>query len=180
VSKYLSIAEIAELADIPNSSCRRYLADFEVFFMVKGGSRVKKYEAAAVDILKRIKQLYDDGMGTTEIHSVLVNEFPLVVDSEKQERKEEAAAHVPGLATSEDIAEIKQALEQQKQFNEMLVKKLDEQNAYIKKSIERRDQQLMESLRATLEERKAIAMQEAAATAEQKKKGFWAKLFRIE
>lgn len=180
MSNYLTIAEIAELADIPNSSCRRYLSDFNAFFMVKGGSRVKKYEAAAVDILKRIKQLYDDGMGTVEIHSVLANEFPLVIDSDKQEKKEEAATNVPGIATSEDIAEIKKALEQQKQFNEMLVKKLDEQNEYIKQSLERRDRQLMESLRATLEERKMIAMQEAAAAEEKKKKGFWARLFQSE
>lgn len=176
MSEYLPIAEIAELADIPNSTCRRYLADFEAFFIVKGGSRVKRYEVAAVDVLKRIKQLYDDGMGTTEIHNVLVNEFPLVIDGEK-ERTEEAAAHVPGLATSEDIAEIKQALEQQKQFNEQLVKKLDEQNQYIKESLERRDRQLMESLRATLEERKQAALQEAAAEEERKAKGFWARLF---
>lgn len=177
MSKYLPIAELAELADIPNSTCRRYLADFEAFFIVKGGSRVKRYEAAAVDILKRIKQLYDDGMGTTEIHNVLANEFPLVIDSEKEQKEEAAAAHVPGLATSEDIAEIKQALEQQKQFNEQLVKKLDEQNHYIKESLERRDRQLMESLRATLEERKQAALQAAAAEEERKAKGFWSRLF---
>src|SRR4051794_14265701 len=91
MSKYLPIAEIAELADIPNSTCRRYLAAFESFFMVKGGSRLKKYEIGSVDILKRIKQLYDEGQDTNEIHSVLVNEFPLVINSDKQQESHEQA-----------------------------------------------------------------------------------------
>lgn len=172
MSKYLSIAEIAELADIPNSTCRRYLASFESFFLVKGGSRLKKYEISSVDILKRIKQLYDEGMDTTEIHSVLVNEFPLVIDNEKQEQKEKATT-TPGLATSEDIAEIKKALEQQQQFNEMLVKKLDEQNTYIKDSLDRRDKELIKSIRE-IQEAKQLT---AASEEKPEKKGFFKRLF---
>lgn len=178
MSKYLSIAEIAELADIPNSSCRRYLADFEAFFMVKGGSRVKKYEATAVDILKRIKQLYDDGMGTTEIHSVLVNEFPLVVDGEKLERKEEAAAHVPGLATSEDIEGIKQAFRDE--FMNMKNELREEIKQEFQNVLEEKMQHFQRDaeLRRITQTTKEKTIEEVAAAKE--KKGFWARLFRSE
>lgn len=176
MSKYLTIAEIAEQADIPNSTCRRYLASFEAFFLVKGGSRLKKYEAGAVDILKRIKDLYENGMDTNEIHNVLINEFPLVVNGDEQQESNEQASTVPTLATSEDISEIKQALEQQKQFNEMLLKKLDEQNEYIKQSLERRDKQLLESIRA-IQEQKQAQIETAISQQKQEKKSFFARLF---
>lgn len=179
---YLTIAEISEQVGIPNSTCRRYLTSFETFFIVKGGSRLKKYEQQAVDVLKRIKQLYEDGQDTNEIHSVLVNEFPLVINGdEQQEGTNKQQTAVSTLATSEDITEIKTALEQQRQFseqqqefNKMLLQKLNEQNEYIKESLERRDQQLLESIRQ-LQEQKQQAQLEVATS--QHKRGFFSRLF---
>lgn len=171
VREFLTIAELAERADIPNSTCRRYLGTFEVFFLVKGGNRVKKYESQAVDILKRIKQLYDEGQDTNEIHNVLKKDFPLVINGDEQQEEDEETSMVSTLATSEDIVEIKRILEQQTQFNQMLLQKLEEQNNYIKESLERRDRQLLEALRESQQARIE------AAPAEQKKPGFFARLF---
>ncbi|MEK4886437.1 MerR family transcriptional regulator [Bacillus sp. FSL W8-0223] len=175
MSEYLTIAELAEQAGIPNSTCRRYLANFEAFFVVKGGSRLKKYEVEAVNVLKRIKQLYDEGKDTNEIRNILANEFPLVINHDDQRETSEKVANTPTLATSEDVEEIKKALEEQKKFNEMLLKKLDEQNRYIKESLEKRDRQLMESLNQALEIRQARI--EAAAAEKEQPKGFFARLF---
>ncbi|MED1421068.1 MerR family transcriptional regulator [Bacillus smithii] len=174
MSEYLTIAELAEQAGIPNSTCRRYLANFESFFVVKGGSRLKKYEAEAANILKRIKQLYDEGKDTNEIRNILANEFPLVISHDDQRETREKVANTPTLATSEDVEEIKKALEEQKKFNEMLLKKLDEQNRYIKESLEKRDRQLMESLNHALEFRQARI--EAAIAEKETQKGFFSRL----
>src|SRR3954454_25177340 len=155
MSKYLTIAELAEQADIPNSTCRRYLTSFESFFLVKGGSRLKKYEASAVDVLKRIKQLYEEGQDTNEIHNSLVSDFPLVVNDDEHEKKEQAVT-VPGLATSEDIAEIKKALDEQKQFNQTLLEQLEEQYLYYEKKFEelKHDREFVSSLKNSMEQRK--------------------------
>jgi len=166
MNKYLTIAELSEQADLSNSTCRRYLSTFESFFMVKGGNRVRKYEAGAVGVLMRIKALYDEGLETNEIHNILVTEFAMVVnDGEEVENENQ----VPTLATSEDIAEIKQALEEQKQFNIMLLERLDQQNKYITESLERRDKALLQAIRESQQ-----AKLETAAT---KKEGFFKRLF---
>lgn len=57
----------------------------------------------------------------------------------------------------------------------MLLKKLDEQNRYIKESLEKRDRQLMESLTQSLEIRQARI--EAAITEKETQKGFFSRLF---
>jgi predicted transcriptional regulator len=179
VNNYLSISEIADKTGISNSTCRRYLSTFERFFVVKGGNRLKKYESSAVVVLGRIRDLYNDGQDTDEIYNILVNEFPMVINGDEQQ--ETNNHQVPSLATSDDIAEIKQQLvdqresmQRQEEFNKALLQKLDEQQKYIEQSIERRDRQLMEVLKESQQARIEAA---AATTQEEKKKGFFSRLF---
>lgn len=167
---YLTISEICKETDVSNSSCRRYLSEFDGFFSVKGGGRVKKYEEQAVNVIMRIKHLYDEGKDKDEIYNVLVNEFPLVIDGEEEQSNNES---VPSLATSDDIAEIKGSLNEQKEFNAELLKRLDQQQQYIDKRLEERDQLLMESINKSLETQKQIA----STREEEQKRSFWARLF---
>ena len=155
VVKYITISEIAEQTDIPNSTCRRYLASFESFFLVKGGSRLKKYEEHAVDVLKRIKDLYENGMDTQEIHNVLANEFPVVINGDEEELKKDEQAPVPLLATGEDIQEIKKALDEQQNFNKLLLEKLEQQHVYYEQKFEelKQDRELIGSLRESMKQR---------------------------
>ena len=71
------------------------------------------------------------------------------------------------------IAEIKSSLEEQKEFNAELLKRLDQQQQYIDKRLEERDRLLMDSINKSLATQKQIA-----ATREEKKQGFWARLFK--
>ena len=155
VVKYITISEIAEQTDIPNSTCRRYLASFESFFLVKGGSRLKKYEEHAIDVLKRIKDLYENGMDTQEIHNVLANEFPVVINGDEEEAKKSEQAPVPLLATGEDIQEIKKALDEQQNFNKLLLEKLEQQHVYYEQRFEelKQDRELIGSLRESMKQR---------------------------
>lgn len=169
VSNYLTITEIAEQADIPRSTCSRYLASFDAFFAVRGGSRLKKYESGAVNVLKRIKQLYDDGLETHEIFDALKNEFPLVVNSGEQQETKEQAQNVPALATSEDLAEIKKALEDQQHFNQALLQKMNEQHLYYEKKFEelKYDRELVGSLRESMQQRRLESAEKENKTNEQ-------------
>lgn len=192
--KYLTIAEIASLADIPNSTCRRYLTAFESFFMVKGGSRLKKYDMSAVDVLKRIKQLYDEGQDTNEIYNVLANDFPLVTNvEEQQENQQEQVMPSTSLSvvTSDELEGIQKALEEQRVFNLALIEELKEQrqliekkDRYIEQSLERRDKELVESLRSSMNNKELqkqlneiqTTLSEIAVT-KKKNKGFFRWLF---
>lgn len=169
MSNYLTITEIAEQTDIPNSTCRRYLASFEPFFSVKGGSRLKKYESDAVNVLMRIKKLYDEGLETHEIFDVLKNEFPLVVNSEEQQETSEKTPTVPTLATSQDIEEIKEALEEQKQFNHVLLKEMKQQHLYYEKKFDelKYDREFVHSLRESMQQRKLESVENENKTTKQ-------------
>jgi hypothetical protein len=67
---------------------------------------------------------------------------------------------------------------EQKEFNKVLLEKLEQQERYINEKLDKRDTILVESLKLSMEERKAIV--EAAVTMEKEekdKKGFFANLF---
>lgn len=76
--------------------------------------------------------------------------------------------------------ELIERLDQQEQFNRELLNRLDQQQDYLKERFERmeRDQELTASLRESLREtQKQYQLQIAAAHEEEKKKGFWSRLF---
>lgn len=160
----MTISELAEKADIPNSTCRRYLATFENFFEVKGGNRLKKYKAEAVDVLKRIKDLYDNGMDTTEIHSVLANEFPMIVtvsfeeDGEPKEKNE----NLPSLATSEQILEILERLDKQEEIIGRLVEKLAKKDQYWEEkfAVFSQDVEMITNFKRSMEQRRLDSSKE--------------------
>lgn len=175
MKEWLNINELSEQTLIPDTTVRRYIQKFPDFFTYKGGSRSRRYESSGIKVLKRIKNLYDQGYETDQVDEVLRQEFPVIVDGDTVADNTEKA-YTPTLATVEDVAEIKDALKEQREFNKLLLEKLDNQERYIKESIEKRDQVLMETMRVMQEERKAI--QETASTKEEEKLSFWGKLFK--
>ncbi|MEB4888882.1 DUF3967 domain-containing protein [Priestia megaterium] len=76
-------------------------------------------------------------------------------------------AKLDRLATLDDIAE---QLDQQKEFNKMLMKQLEQQQKYIEQRLDKRDNQLIESMRNSMDQRQAMI---EAAVAESSKKKWW-------
>lgn len=169
--EWLNIQELAHQTNIPDTTIRRYISKFSTFFIYKGGARSRRYEDTAVKVLIRIKQLYDDGHESEEVDNTLRNEFSVVIDGDNEESFEKAST--PALATADDMAEIKEALKQQQEFNKLLIEKLADQERYIKETLEKRDHLFLESIK-TIQEEKALL--EAAST-EEKKPSFFNRLF---
>lgn len=184
MKEWLSIKEISEKTNIPDPSVRRYIDKFGDFFTYKGGARSKRYEDTGVKVLLRIKQLYEEGYESDGIDGILRKEFAVIIDDDAVGETTEKAV-TPTLATAEDMTEIRQALEEQREFNKQqqafnqaLIEKLNAQENYIKESLVKRDQALLEEMRHRLDEQKAVA--ELAATVELEKKTkstFWSRLF---
>lgn len=63
--------------------------------------------------------------------------------------------------------------QEQMTFNQQLFEQLQQQQEYIKKSIEDRDQKLMLALKESMEARRQLAAAEAVAIEEKKKKSWW-------
>ncbi|MFW5488717.1 MAG: MerR family transcriptional regulator [Desulfovibrio sp.] len=70
--RYL-IVELAQLADIPENTARRYARLFEEFFSGKRYGRATKYPRSDVQTLELISGLYRDGLTTPEIFERLHN-----------------------------------------------------------------------------------------------------------
>lgn len=171
MKEWLNINELAEQTNIPDTTIRRYISKFSTFFIHKGGARSRRYEDKAVKVLIRIKQLYDEGHESEEVDNVLRREFAVVIDGDKGEELFEKSS-TPALATAEDMAEIKEALKQQQEFNKLLIEKLAEQERYIKEVLENQDQLLLESVKVIQEQKSLL---ESATTTE--KVSFFKKLF---
>ena len=61
-------------------------------------------------------------------------------------------------------------LEQQKEFNKMLMEQLEQQQKYIEQRLDKRDNQLIESMRNSIDQRQAMI---EAAVAKAPKKNWW-------
>ncbi len=84
--KWLSVAEISKITMIPAPTARRYASLFKDFLSSKKMGRVTKYPESAVEIFKRIVNLYNEGMVTTEIEQQLCSEFPRTIEISPSER----------------------------------------------------------------------------------------------
>jgi hypothetical protein len=81
------------------------------------------------------------------------------------------------MKTQEEVNhELLNRLDQQGNFNKELVQRLEQQQKYIEERMEQRDRKLMESLRESQEVKQQL-LQIAVAQEEEKKKGFFARLF---
>jgi DNA-binding transcriptional MerR regulator len=168
VKEWLTVTELAEKTNIPDTTVRRYIGKFPDFFTYKGGSRSRRYEGISIKILVRIKNLFDSGFETEQVDAMLRNEFPMVVSGDDKQQEKES--NTPALATGEDIAEIKDALKQQQEFNKLLLERLENRD----KEYYNKFDQILRMIQEEKQERLEIA---ATQEQEQQKKGFFAKLF---
>lgn len=173
ISEWLTITELADHAEISESTVRRYLQNFSMFFDSKGGKRSKQYEVTAVKVLSRIRELFEKGLETVEVRRVLSQEYSMIIDGEtvavEAESKQENS-DTPALATSEDVAAIYALLEEQRIFNKTLLDLLQKQDRYIQQLVE--NQQNL--IAATTEEK----IEKVEAVEEPEKKSFFRRLFK--
>jgi len=153
MEKWLSVSQINDETSIPETTIRRYLNSFSEYFRAEKIGRGMKYHPDSVAILKRIYSLYNEDYETPEIQKLLDMEFAITVE----EQKDETTIQPPSVILEREFEEFKQ---QQQEFNKQLLKQLQEQQKYIKNSIESRDQKLMQALNEIQETKKQIAMTE--------------------
>jgi len=172
---WYTVGELAEKTGIAEPTLRRYIAKFHPYFISKGGNRAKKYEATAITILTRIKTLYDAGYETAGLADVIRHEFPVIINDNQLGETHESHS-TPVLATNEDVAELKkvltevnQKLARQEEFNTLLIQKLEDQNHFIKESLENNPPLFLE---------KTTDEEEAVQPAKESKKGFWNRFFK--
>jgi len=108
--KWLYVVDLADRADLPESTTRRYITRFDAFFRSDDKARGRRYHPDSIAILKRIKSLYDAGSQTDEISDILSGEFPMVIT--KGEEEQQVPPPVAPYATKEDIQTLYAVLEE--------------------------------------------------------------------
>lgn len=196
MSEKYNIYELAEKTEIPDTTVRRYISKFKKFFIHTGGTRSRRYDESAVNVLLRIKSLYDGGFESEEVAKILGKEFPMIMDGEEPKKKPEK--HIMAVSVApEDIEAIKQGLAEQKEFNQLMTQKFADQERFYKESLENqkryfekllkdqgeREQQLIELITEKEEEKEettepVIEKVPEPVAEKPEKRGLWKRLFK--
>lgn len=80
---YLSIPQIATEVGGSDNLVRRYSQRFPDFFSGRIVDGVMKYPPSTVEMVERIKSLYENGKSRTEIKDILWTQYPPPIDGKK-------------------------------------------------------------------------------------------------
>ncbi|WP_226701408.1 MerR family transcriptional regulator [Priestia aryabhattai] len=157
MTKWLSVKELSEETNIPTSTIRRYIDKFQYFFIQKEDHRPKQYEAAAATVLLKIKQLYDEGCQAEEINEALQQEFSLTTSEDQAAVSLEEAEDKEDTENTAEAADQPEVDDQQPTPPEQPVQPSPQQEPDTKQILQKKDKQLIQSLRKSLREQQAIS-----------------------
>lgn len=138
MKEWLSVTKLSKVLEIPETTIRRYLNNFEEYFRFEKIGRGNKYHPDSIVILQRIATLYSHDRETTEIKNILVNEYAFAVEKLKDES---ITIDPPAYDISGKINEFQK---KQEEFNKKLLEKFQEQQLYIKSLLDSRDSTIQE------------------------------------
>jgi len=171
--------DVCTLLDIKESTLRKYallLTDAGYQFHVNEKGQ-RGYFNEDVVVLKKFLEIKNNSDMTLKqsANAVMswVNQSSMSLSVTRKEDEKDRY--------SDDIKELKETVNNQTELIKQLVERLDEQqkhNAERDRRLEERDRNLMEVMNKTLETRKEL-LEIAAAKEENEKKGFFARLFKI-
>lgn len=132
MEEWLSIAQLSKTLEIPETTARRYLNNFEEYFRSEQIGRGKKFHPGSIEILQRIAVLYSADYETTEIKRILADEYAFAV-----EETDETDTTTP---PAYDVAGKLNVFQQrQEEFNKQLLQQLHEQQNYIRDLVNSHD-----------------------------------------
>lgn len=185
-NEWMTVSEASEKVNIPVETMRRYIRSHSVHLRVKKQGKKYLLHDDSMTVIKQIRALYDRSMNVDEVEETLsASGIPMTI-TVKNSNDEAMTVHV-----ADELKEIKQALQEQKlfnqqqqehlqaqrEFNKLLLEQLKQQQEYIDRKLEVRDQRLLESIRAIQEVKQAQIEAAAAAKQEKDQRGFWIRLF---
>lgn len=147
VEGWLSATELSKILEIPETTTRRYLTNFEEYFRSQKIGRGKKYHPDSTEVLRRIANLYDTDRETKEIKVILANEFAFTVEDVEHE----TTIRPPPYDISSKFDEFQQ---KQEEFNKKMLQQFYEQQRHIKELVENKSNNLDELKRLNSPEAK--------------------------
>ena len=127
MDKLLTIKEIAQVLNIPESTARYYRDKWPEYIPTSGQGRNKRYEPAAVEILRLIAEGLRNGRSATEIENELSLKYQAIMDIEPepqqlpQQRSSSLELYQQDIESRQELTEAIRALVEQ---NQELIKEL--------------------------------------------------------
>lgn len=181
VEKAYTPKEVFTTLAIGDSTLRKWCLALEKngYEFIRNDKNSRLYVEGDLVILKHFQNLVKENIPLDNAAKIVVDRFgvgafdtrTVSVPVEKHEERQDL-----NRSTNEDINELKGLVENQNELIKELISRMDQQQKYIDETLKERDRKLIESLRESQEERKAL-LQLAAVREEEKKKGFFARLF---
>lgn len=122
---WLSVSQLSKMLDIPETTVRRYISNFEEYFRSEKVGRGRKYHPSSIEILQRIAMLYDSDYETVEIRRILADEFAYEI---KESDENVTTTYPPSYDVAGKITEFQK---NQEAFNKKLLEMLYEQQKHI-------------------------------------------------
>lgn len=189
---YYRVSEVATMLDIPESTLRRWLNDFDEYLNIKKERQLKYVHEDSIDTVKKIKHYYSESKKKHEI-VVLLDMDPTVIrnvyaeeiddDDEQKETSLVKAQQVntdliealTEKITEEVTAKVTAELTKQNmEFFAAVAKQSQDNFDRINKRLEERDEKLMSTIRLIQEQKSANAQRQENT---EQKGGFFSKLF---
>ncbi|MGG3450296.1 DUF3967 domain-containing protein [Domibacillus aminovorans] len=186
MSEWITVVEMSEKTNIRQETLKRYMSMHKHLLRMKKEHGTYQLHEDCYDVLTKIRELYKQGKTNKDVDKLLTSSgIPMTIDVVSE------SGEIVSADMSEVVSNIKAALEEQKQasakqkdFNEILLnlletqsEKFDARRKYIKDSVNRRDEQLMASLRASQEAKKSLLSTQTSEK-EEKKKSWFKRIFK--
>ncbi|MFJ1137416.1 MerR family transcriptional regulator [Bacillus cereus group sp. BfR-BA-01354] len=189
---YYRVSEVATMLDIPESTLRRWLNDFDEYLNIKKERQLKYVHEDSIDTVKKIKHYYSESKKKHEIVGLLDMD-PTVIrnvyaeDVESDGEPKETSLVKPQQInldfievltekiTKDVTAKVTEELTKQNmEFFTAVAKQSQDNFDRINKRLEERDENLMRTIRLIQEQKSANAQRQENI---EQKGGFFSKLF---
>lgn len=166
----LTVKEVAATIEETPNIVRNWMKELKPYIpLQKNESGYNVFDQEALERLKLIKQLHRErNYSIKQIEHYFSTDGETFKPTPTKEIGEIIAEELQGL--HEEIKTLRDYVQRQEEFNKALVTKLQEQQTYLDKKLDKRDQDLMQLIRDTQETKKLIA-------ATEQKQSWFSKLF---
>ena len=184
IEKAYTPKEVFTTLDIGDSTLRKWCLSLEKngYEFIRNEKNSRIYVEGDLVVLRHFQNLVKENMPLDNAAKLVVDRFGKgafevsTVSVPVDKDAFEVGTDIVPEEKNNDIKELKDLVNNQSELIKELISRMDQQQKYIDETLKERDRKLMESLRESQEERKAL-LQLAAAQEEEKKKGFFARLF---
>ena len=203
-ANFIGVTEASKETSINPETLKRYLRNHSEFLDVKKEGRRYKINVESLEVLRKIKHHYDQGLLKDDVTKKLeTSGLPITYIISDQDDSEENLVSV-----NDELAEMKNAMrlmiesvnqnQEQMRKNEEATRqtneKIDKQNLLLQQQLEenkkmheellalkqelgKKDSDMIAEMRKSMEEKQQLAVEAAVAKEKEKEKPFWKKFF---